>query len=72
MCVYVSCSVMSDSVIPWSVAHQALLSMEFSRQEYWSGCHYFLQGIFLTQGLKNKKIHVIKTIYTQVVYDCGF
>ena len=23
--------------IPWSVAHQAPLSMEFSRQEYWSG-----------------------------------
>ena len=22
--------------IPWSAAHQALLSMEFSRQEYWS------------------------------------
>ena len=23
--------------IPWSVAHQAPLSMEFSRQEYWNG-----------------------------------
>ena len=22
---------------PWAVAHQAPLSMEFSRQEYWSG-----------------------------------
>ena len=22
---------------PWTVTHQALLSMEFSRQEYWSG-----------------------------------
>ena len=22
---------------PWIVAHQASLSMEFSRQEYWSG-----------------------------------
>ena len=22
---------------PWTIAHQALLSMEFSRQEYWSG-----------------------------------
>ena len=22
---------------PWTVAHQASLSMEFSRQEYWSG-----------------------------------
>ena len=24
-------------VTPWTVAHQAALSMEFSRQEYWSG-----------------------------------
>ena len=23
--------------VPWSVAHKALLSMDFSRQEYWSG-----------------------------------
>ena len=28
------CSVMSDFVAPWTVAHQAPLSMEFSRQEY--------------------------------------
>ena len=28
---------MSDSVIPWTVARQAPLSMEFSRQEVWSG-----------------------------------
>ena len=25
------------SATPWTVAHQVLLSMEFSRQEYWSG-----------------------------------
>ena len=24
-------------VIPWTVAYQASLSMEFSRQDYWSG-----------------------------------
>ena len=28
---------MSESVIPWSVAHQAPLSMGFSRQEYQGG-----------------------------------
>ena len=28
---------MSDSATPWTVADQAPLSMEFSRQEYWSG-----------------------------------
>ena len=30
-------SVVSDSAIPWTVAHQALLSMGFPRQEYWRG-----------------------------------
>ena len=28
---------MSDFAIPWTVAHQAPLSMGFPRQEYWSG-----------------------------------
>ena len=35
---------------PWTVAYQAPPSMGFSRQEYWSGCHFLLQGIFPTQG----------------------
>ena len=35
--VVLSCSVMSDFAIPWSAAHQALLSMGFSWQEYWNG-----------------------------------
>ena len=32
-----SSSIVSDSSTPWTVAHQAPLSMGFSRQEYWSG-----------------------------------
>ena len=32
-----SCAVVSNSVTPWTVGPQAPLSMEFSRQEYWSG-----------------------------------
>ena len=35
---------------PWTVAHQAPLSMGFSRQEYWCGLHILLQEIFPTQG----------------------
>ena len=35
----------------WTVAHQASLSMGFSRQEYWSGLPFPIQGIFPTQGL---------------------
>ena len=37
------------SATPRTVAHQAALSMGFSRQEYWSGCHAILQGTFPTQ-----------------------
>jgi len=36
-------------VIPWTVAHQAPLSMGFSRQEYWSGLPFLSLGILLTQ-----------------------
>ena len=35
MCVH-ACWVVFNSVTPWIVTHQAPLSMEFSRQEYWS------------------------------------
>ena len=45
--------VVSDSVIPWTAAHQAPLPMEFSRQERileWAVIS-FSRGIFLTQGL---------------------
>ena len=45
--------------IPWTVAHQALLSMEFSRQEYWIGYHFLFQGIFLTQGLNSYLLHFL-------------
>ena len=35
--VCISHSVVSDSVTPWTVACQAPLSIEFSRQESWNG-----------------------------------
>ena len=38
---------------PWTVAHQASQSMEFSRQECWSGLPFPSQGTFLTQGLNS-------------------
>ena len=47
----VSGSVVSNSVIPWTAAFQAPLSMEFFRPEYWSGLyHFLLQETFPTQG----------------------
>ena len=49
---YMCGSGVSNSVTLWTVAHQAPLSMGFSRQDYWSGCAIFLlHGIFPTQGL---------------------
>ena len=37
MCCMFSYSVVSDSATPWMAAVHAPLSMDFSRQEYWSG-----------------------------------
>ena len=39
----------STLATPRTVGCQAPLSMGFSRQEYWNGLHFLLQGIFLTQ-----------------------
>ena len=43
---------MSDSVIPWTVAYQAPLSMEFSRQEYWSGLPFPSPGDLPDPGIE--------------------
>ena len=46
------CSVMSDSAIQRTVAYQAPLSMEFSRQEYWSGLPFPNPGDLFNLGIK--------------------
>ena len=51
---------MSDSFVnPWAITRQAPLSMGFSRQEYWSGLPFLLQGIFPTQGLNACLLHLL-------------
>ena len=52
---------------PWTVARQALLSMGFSRQEYCSGFHFLLQGIFPTQELNLGLLH-----YRQILYQLSY
>ena len=37
---------------PWTVVHQAPLSMGFPGKYSGVGCHFLLNGIFLTQGWK--------------------
>ena len=39
-------------VPPWTVAHQAPLSMGFSRQEYWSGLPFLSVGDLPDPGIK--------------------
>ena len=43
---------MSDSVTPWIVAHEVLLSVGFSRQEYWSGLPFSSPGDLPDPGSK--------------------
>ena len=47
-----SCSVVSHSVILWTVAHQAPLSVEFSRQEYCSGLPFPSPGDLPDPGIE--------------------
>ena len=39
-------------VTPWTVAHQDPPSMEFSRQEYWSGLPFPSPGDLTNPGIK--------------------
>ena len=54
VCVCVSHSVVSDSAIPWTVALQPSLSMEFSKQEYWSGLSLPSPGDLPNLGIELK------------------
>ena len=40
------------SATPWTVTHQAPLSMEFSRKEYWSGLPFPTPGDLPDPGIK--------------------
>ena len=51
-CCYVSHSIISDSVNPWTVAHQVPLSMGVSRQEYWSRLPFPSPGDLPDPGIK--------------------
>ena len=57
-------SVTSDSATPWTVAHQAPLSVGFSRLEYTGvGCRSLLQGTFLTQRSNPGLPHCRQILY---------
>ena len=59
MCVCaLGCNQLCD---PWTVARQVPLSKEFSRicKNTGAGCHFLLQGIFLTQGSNPCLLHLL-------------
>ena len=53
-----TCSVISDSATPWTVAHQASLSMRFSQQEYWSGLPCPPPGDLPNPGIEPVSLYV--------------
>ena len=59
----VSHSVVSNSATPWTVARQAPLSMEFSRQECCSGLPFPSPGIFPIRGSSPGLLHGRQILY---------
>ena len=51
-CALLSCTQLF--VIPWTVAHQAPLSIEFSRQKYWSGLPFPSPGDLPNPGIESQ------------------
>ena len=61
-------SVMSDSAMLQTVACQALLSMGFSKQEYWSGLPYPFKGDFPNPGIKPASLMSLALDGRQALY----
>ena len=53
-------------VTPWTVACQAPLSMEFPRQEYWSGLPFPSPGHLPSPGVEPKSPALAKGFFTYV------
>ena len=63
MCVCQSFSCVLLFVTPWTVAHQASLSMEFSKQEYWHGQPFASPGDLPNSGIKSGLLHCRQILY---------
>ena len=53
-------------VTPWTVLHQAPLSMEFPRQEYWSGLPFPTPGDPPNPGIKPPSLALTGKFFTTV------
>ena len=72
MCYFPVCCAQSPSHVqlfatPWTVAHQAPLWNSSGRNPG-VGCHFLLQGVFLTQGLNLCPLHLLDW---QADYQCA-
>ena len=52
LCLACSLSCVQVFAAPWTVAHQALLPMEFSRQEHWNGLSFPTPGNLPNPGIE--------------------
>ena len=69
LCVYVVCHVWLFAT-PWTVACQAPLSMEFSRQEYWSGLPFPIPGDLPSPAIEPMSITCVSYIGRWILYHC--
>ena len=58
-----SCSIVSNSVTPWTVAHHLLCPWDSPGKNTGVGCHFLLQGIFLIQELNPSLLHCRQILY---------
>ena len=66
---------MSDFGTPWTVAHQAPLSMGFSSQEYWSGLPFPPPGDLPNPGIEpasliSPALARVKDCYVRYFSEC--
>ena len=64
-----SCSIVSDSGTTWTVACQASLSMEFSKQEYWSELLFPTPEYLPDSGIK--PVSLVSCIGRWILYHCA-
>ena len=55
-------------VTPWTLAHQALLSMGFSRREYWSGLPFPISEDLPNPGMEPESLASPALAVKQILY----
>ena len=58
LCVH-PCSVISNSANPWTVLARLLCPCNFPGKNTGVGCHFLLQGVFLTQELSPRLLYLL-------------